>query len=1781
MLGKIGPARWLLRVTTVVVIALAPGLMRLPAYPGPVAAPRVVLNLPNDTSGSAGAPPVQQSGSAKDLPHLVDASATEPRNLPIPGPRPHDDGKRPEGGLPLDKPRTPSGEPAEGGLKSPPPLPKEIKEAAAEPATPPAAVRAQGLSLRRVVPGKGASRVVTRVAQAGTLGAATLNLTSATAGDNVPFVASLTATGTLGSDGWTISSLTPEFSAKITDPLYRSSYLGLEIEHDPSVPSQGSGLIWSGTGSSSAASGSSASIIVPSGKLTDGWLVRWRVRGVTTTGVNGAWSDWQTARIDVSKPAVSNLSIWDGMQSGDQWTISSLTPEFLAKITDPLSRSSYLGVEIEHDPSVPSQGSGLIWSGTGSSSAPSGSSAYLFVPSGKLTDGWLVRWRVRGVTTSGVAGPWSVWQTAKIDVSKPAVSELSMWDGGQSAGLWTISSLTPEFLAKITDPLSRSSYLGVEIEHDPSVPSQGSGLIWSGTGSSSAPSGSSAYILVPSGKLTDGWLVRWRVRGVTTSGAAGPWSVWQTAKIDTTKPTVSELSMWDGGQSAGLWTISSLTPEFVAKITYLYGSSSRLGVEIEHDPSVPSQGSGLIWSGTGSSSATSGSSTYVLVPSGKLTDGWLVRWRVRGVSTTGVNGPWSDWQTAKIDTTKPTVSDLSMWNGMQSAGLWTISSLTPQFSAKITYLYGSSSRLGVEIEHDPSVPSQGSGLIWSGTGSSSATSGSSTYVTVPSGKLTDGWLVRWRVRGVSTTGVNGPWSDWQTAKIDVNKPAGTGLGVVPGTKTGDASWILASQTPWLYTKVTATGGLASYLSAEVEHDPSVPSQGSGLIWSGTGTTSYASGSNAWVQVPAGKLSDGWAVRWRVRGVTTTGVAGPWSDWQTATVNVTKPAVAAPGLTPGTAGASFWTAQSLNPWFFATVTDPQGRSSFLRVEVEHDPEATEQGTGQIWAGTGTTASPSGSKAWAGIPEGKLSEGWRIRWRVRGVTTSGVNGPWSQWQTATVSVLPFQTFSPADNTQVGTLRPTLSAHAQSSVEGTVVYWFQICSGSKDNWTWCESSQEWTKEGTFTVPKDKLQWGKTYWWYAKAATSAATVTSSWRTFTTAPEQGTVNSLLAPGTEGREFNHVNGGYTRSIADLSVAAPGLPLSVTRTYNSLDPRSDGAFGSGWSTRWDMRVQDEGQALSYPSMVGHWPLGDLPGSVFAADASGHRFNAALSAGTSQVDGKVGRAAATSGGSVATVPGPVLHADDSYTVASWLKLDDRSGSYQVARQNGVNRSPYYLGVDQATGQLMFATYASDTAGSARTAVLSGVDAPVGKWFHVAGVYDKAADSISLYVNGTLAKTVTGVPAGWNATGTTVLGSGVKGAVDDIRMFQKALSSAEIQKLADTTTITPPATVLITYPDGTQQRFASRGDGTYAAPPGTFATLVSLDDAGWRLMDKGSNSYWFDSSGRLTKVSDKRSRTQDLVYGTDGRLLKVTATGERSLTFTWSGAHVTSVATDPVDGTPIAWTYEYDGDKLVKACPPAAGGACTTYTYTDASRYRSVVLDSGPIGYWRLGGTADSLNSKVPSSVGVDAGAGDGMLRGNTANATAGVAGALAGSPDTAMSFAGTTGSAYVALPEATVSGLGGSLAVEAWFKTTGSGTILGYQSWPESSPEAYAPVVYVGTDGKLRGQFWTARPRRSLPRAESTTAPGTMWCCPARRTFRPSSSTGSRSAAWPGRSPTPAVKRCGTPGSAPGSAPPAGRPRHRRSRPSRSPAASTRSRSTTSPWESPPSAPTTPHGRHSRS
>ena len=91
--------------------------------------------------------------------------------------------------------------------------------------------------------------------------------------------------------------------------------------------------------------------------------------------------------------------------------------------------------------------------------------------------------------------------------------------------------------------------------------------------------------------------------------------------------------------------------------------------------------------------------------------------------------------------------------------------------------------------------------------------------------------------------------------------------------------------------------------------------------------------------------------------------------------------------------------------------------------------------------------------------------------------------------------------------------------------------------------------------------------------------------------------------GSQDRDFDPQTGNFSTAAVDASVATPGPALDVARTYNSLDPRRDPAFGAGWTTVYDMRVvpDDDGSGnvvVTYPDGQ-QVRFGRNPDGTFAA------------------------------------------------------------------------------------------------------------------------------------------------------------------------------------------------------------------------------------------------------------------------------------------------------------------------------------------------------------------------------------------------------------------------------------------------------------------------------------------------------------------------------------------------------------------------------------------------------
>ncbi|MEV6983688.1 DUF4082 domain-containing protein [Sphaerisporangium sp. NPDC051017] len=145
-------------------------------------------------------------------------------------------------------------------------------------------------------------------------------------------------------------------------------------------------------------------------------------------------------------------------------------------------------------------------------------------------------------------------------------------------------------------------------------------------------------------------------------------------------------------------------------------------------------------------------------------------------------------------------------------------------------------------------------------------------------------------------------------------------------------------------------------------------------------------------------------------------------------------------------------------------------------------------------------------------------------------------------------------------------------------------------------------------------------------------------------------------------------------------------------------------------------------------------------------------------------------------LAKTVGPVLRTDESLTVSAWLRWDDKDGDYRVLEQKGEHQAPFRLGNTPDHG-LVFTFTGDDSPGATAEGVLSNVEPPVGEWFHLTGVYDAVARSATLYLNGEQIGTAQLTHSAWNADAAMRLGPGMAGAVDEVKLYQRALSGADI--------------------------------------------------------------------------------------------------------------------------------------------------------------------------------------------------------------------------------------------------------------------------------------------------------------------------------------------------------------------------------------------------------------------
>jgi len=165
---------------------------------------------------------------------------------------------------------------------------------------------------------------------------------------------------------------------------------------------------------------------------------------------------------------------------------------------------------------------------------------------------------------------------------------------------------------------------------------------------------------------------------------------------------------------------------------------------------------------------------------------------------------------------------------------------------------------------------------------------------------------------------------------------------------------------------------------------------------------------------------------------------------------------------------------------------------------------------------------------------------------------------------------------------------------------------------------------------------------------------------------------------------------------------------------------------------------------------------------------------------------------------------LEISGSIALSAWIKPDQNGGWQSVIRkltEIGSHTYPFtaydLILVDTGAGTFQPRMDVSGTDGNRVSA--TGNELAYGSWYHIGGVYD--GSTLQIYVNGVVISSTpysspllqTGQPLYLGVNGA--LGDAFKGVMDDIRIYNRALSSSEIQSLYGARVPNAPTSLRIT--------------------------------------------------------------------------------------------------------------------------------------------------------------------------------------------------------------------------------------------------------------------------------------------------------------------------------------------------------------------------------------------------
>ena len=196
----------------------------------------------------------------------------------------------------------------------------------------------------------------------------------------------------------------------------------------------------------------------------------------------------------------------------------------------------------------------------------------------------------------------------------------------------------------------------------------------------------------------------------------------------------------------------------------------------------------------------------------------------------------------------------------------------------------------------------------------------------------------------------------------------------------------------------------------------------------------------------------------------------------------------------------------------------------------------------------------------------------------------------------------------------------------------------------------------------------------------------------------------------------------------------------------------------------------------PGLVAAYGFNEGSGTT-VNDASGNRHNGTLQGGASwTTSGKYGKAISFNGtGALVSIPNSsLLQLRTAMTLEAWVNPSTLTGIWRDVIYKGDDN--YYLAADSTNVRPAI-------CGPSGQALFGTGKLSANAWTHLAGTYD--GTTVRLYLNGVQvsSRTQTGtIPVSTNPLqigGDTIYGQYFPGRIDEVRIYNRALSAADIQR------------------------------------------------------------------------------------------------------------------------------------------------------------------------------------------------------------------------------------------------------------------------------------------------------------------------------------------------------------------------------------------------------------------